>query len=260
MRNHGKEEGVGSFKIDRSFLIIFLWVSVLTGILVGTSICCARVSTMPAKKPFATICDFGPIKSQGVQLKVPGFVQRCKWCWATDVAMIGSYYTRDAIRPCDLVTQTTTVAIVSTSTTHPAISYPDCCVPEACDTTCDHGGTDEQIRKAFKLTGYEHEVSYNATQWFSETDLQWELSNNRPVMIVVQSTKRDSNGEYQSHVRVVYGFTPLDDTPTRYYVIDSNDRDPFERNYWQLIYGDDYYWIATWTLTATAAPECKGKP
>lgn len=217
-------------------------------------VCCQHQQT-PQKKSRAPICNVQSIKPEGVRLDVPLFVQRCGWCWATDVAMIGTYYRKDPVRPCDLVTQTTTVAIVSTASMATTAVYADCCIPEACATTCNHGGSDKKIAKVFDLTGYPHAVIYNDSEYsFSETELQLELSNDRPVMLVVENTAKNA-----SHVRVVSGFTPPKDPAgkTRYRVLDSNYREPFECTYDVLMLENDYRWVATWTLTATAAQECK---
>lgn len=252
---------MAAVKTDRDFLRIFLVVSALMGAVVGTSVCCARIQK-PRLRP-ASICGFEPINPNGVRLDVPVFLQQCNWCWATDVAMIGTYYGRTPIRPCDLVTATTTVAIVTTSTKTMPAMFAHCCIPEACQTTCNHGGNDAQIRKAFEVAGYPHAVLYNDPALdieFSEFDLQLELSSNRPVMIVVMSTKPEADGSHATHVRIVSGFTPA--TPHRsalYRVIDSNERHPFERSYDQLRMGDNYLWYGTWTLTASAAPECQKK-
>jgi hypothetical protein len=178
--------------------------------------------------------------------------------------MIGTYYKKEVVRMCELVTVITPPQLIATSTDGSTLALSlDCCDLNACATTCNHGGTDTQIEEAFQRVGYPHRKLNGA---ITEEYLQSELSSGRPVMLYLQSDldqEVDGQKKTSAHVRVVSGFSPPKGSQTtRYHVLDSavpEARDdtyaellaePKEKGIWQ------YRWEATWLLIPEKIPAC----
>lgn len=257
---------MSSFKVHDGFLRTFLIVAAITLLFLGTTLYCAHHA--PQTKPVPNICDKALVNPDGAHLNVPLLLQGsdCGWCWAADIAMLGTYYSKKSINLCDIVTHTTTVTV--TASTGVIAKRLDCCAPNACATPCNHGGSDAQIREGFRLVGYPH-TRLEST--ISEDHLKIELSSNRPVMLEVRSVDPTllPNGtlEYPRHVRIVSGFTPpkSPDGDAIYEVLDSNTPAPLTRTYHELIFEPKdmalahkpNFWEQTWVLTSTAVPDCK---
>lgn len=246
---------MGSFKIDYGFLRTFLIVSAMILLLVGTSLWCAHTQRQSMAVP--NICNKALINPDGVHLNVPILIQGtdCGWCWAADIAMLGTFYSKRAIPICGIVTHTTTITVTATTATGTIAKRLDCCLPNSCATPCNHGGSDKQVMDGFLFVGYPHKKISGV---ISENHLKVELSRSRPVMQEIES----ATGR---HVRVIAGFTPPKPpaTDATFDVLDSNYVVPLNRTYNQLIVEpkdiaeQPYVWKETWVLTSTAAPECK---
>lgn len=256
---------MGFFKTYDGFIRTLLIISAMMTLIVGSSLCCLHTQQ---PNPVPNICDKAFINPDGVHLNVPLLLQGtdCRWCWAADVSMIGTYYSKKSVRVCDIVTHTTTVTVTAITATGTMTIRLDCCAPDACATPCNHGGKDSHILEAFHFVGYPHT---KISGIISENHLKIELSSGRPVMQEIRSTiptmLTSGKKEYGRHVRIVSSFTPPKppETDTTFEVLDSNYRLPLKRTYNQLliesknITKEPFIWEATWVLTATAAPECK---
>lgn len=128
-------------------------------------------------------CRDRPIKIRGQMLPIPSRTQECtERCWAAVLTMVGRYYGKN-LQECDFA------GIRSRS---------NCCTPNSCtDEACNQPASENQVGD---MMNHDLSLLHNFTRrQLTESELQLELSNGRPV--VIGFGQNDS-----AHIALVTGF------------------------------------------------------
>ena len=201
----------------------------------------AQFGCAPTDDAAAGYCDLEEPAAEGVLLPVASQPQVCsQWCWATTLAMVANYYGRSDVTPCGIVS---------------AFDQADCCVPYACQTSCNHPGPPD-ILPWLGLSGI------HLMRALTEDETQLEMTNGRPIIVHFA-------GPQVNHVIIVNGFVPASSAgPALYRIIDPlNWSDPWASGvhpyiadlpYQALSFGPDGQspWIGTYLRLSPREDGC----